>query len=634
MLDALRRGSTGMVAKALFGILVASFAIWGIGPVFRNFGRGALAKVGPHEIRAEDFQRSLQNEIRAISRQTGRHITPEQAHAAGIDQRVLAQLMAWAAVETHADQLNLALSDKALIDGLKTDPAFKDPSTGSFSRITFDNVLQGMGLSERGFLALRRRDELREQVTAALMNGIAIPDQLVDLVNSWRNEKRVAQYFIIDADKAVKVPEPDDAKLRETFDANKGEFTSPEYRKLGVLILSVDDLKNKMEVTDAEISANYEETQKDYNTPERRRLQQISFKDKAAAQAAKAALAGGKTFGEVAKDAGAKDSDIDLGLIAKDRLIDPKIAEAAFALPKDGVSDPIEGRFTTVLVRVSAIEPAVNRSLADVKEQVHDKLAKAKAQSQIQTLLDQVEDGRSAGKPLKDIAEQMKLQYLEVPSTDRSNKTPAGAPAVGLPDAQAIVKTGFETQVGLQNEALELHDGGYAWVDVLGTTDKKQKPFDEVKELVKALAIAKERDRLITELANKLVEKANTGADFAALATEAGGAKVETTLPFTRTTEAQGLPKDAVARAFTLAKDKAASSPTNDTRIVYKVTEITPAPEPTKEQRETIAKSLKNELTDEVLSQYIVALEDRLGAHINPAEYKRATGSESDTETQ
>jgi peptidyl-prolyl cis-trans isomerase D len=631
MLDALRRGSTGMVAKALFAILVISFAIWGIGPVFRNFGRGALAKVGPHEIRVEDFQRSLQNELRAISRQTGRHITPEQARAAGIDQRVLAQLMAWAAVETHADQLDLALSDKALINGLKDDPAFKDPN-GNFSRIAFENVLQNMGLSERGFLALRRRDELREQVTGALINGVAIPDSLVDLVNSWRNEKRVAQFFVIDADKAVKVPEPDDAKLRETYEANKGEFTSPEYRKLGVLVLSVDDLKTKMDVTDAEIATKYEESKESYNTPERRRLQQLAFKDKAAAEAAKTALAGGKSFGDLAKELGAKDSDIDLGLVSKDRLIDPKIADVAFSLPKDGISGPIEGRFATVLVRVSAIEPAVTRTLADVKDQVRDAIAKSKAQGQVQSLIDQVEDGRSAGKPLKDAAEQLKLQYLEVPSTDRSNKTPEGAPAVGLPDAQAIVKAGFDSQVGLQNEAVELHDGGFAWVDVLGVTEKKQKPFDEVKAQVKALALAKERERLIGELAAKLVEKADGGADFAALATEAGGAKVETTPPFTRTTEPQGMPKDAVARAFTLAKGKAASSPTNDTRIVYQVTEITPAPEPTKEQRDTIAKQLKNELTDEVLSQYVVALEDRLGAHVNPEEFKRATGSGTETE--
>ena len=62
------------------------------------------------------------------------------------------------------------------------------------------------------------------------------------------------------------------------------------------------------------------------------------------------------------------------------------------------------------------------------------------------------------------------------------------------------------------------------------------------------------------------------------------------------------------------------------------MTEITPAPEPTKEQRDTIAKQLKNELTDEVLSQYVVALEDRLGAHVNPEEFKRATGSGTETE--
>ena len=97
-------------------------------------------------------------------------------------------------------------------------------------------------------------------------------------------------------------------------------------------------------------------------------------------------------------------------------------------------------------------------------------------------------------------------------------------------------------------------------------------------------------------------------------------------------TEAQGLPKDAVARAFTLAKDKAASSPEKDTRIVYKVTEITPAPEPTKEQRANIAKQLKNDLVDETLSQYIVALEDRLGVHVNQAEFKRVTGSDTESE--
>ena len=630
MLDALRRGSTGWVAKILLAVLVLSFAVWGVADVFTGFGRGSLAKVGEQEIRVEDFQRQLQNELQIISRQSGRRLSMEEARAAGLDNRVLAQLMAWAAVEQHATNLDLALSNETLVEELKVDPAFKGPDD-KFSRLTFENVLNQMGLSERGFLNLRRRDEVREQLTAALVNSVAVPDTMLNLVNAWREEKRVAEYFTIDQDKAVTVPEPDDAKLKSTYEANKGEFTSPEFRKLAVLALSIDTLKDKMDVSDAEIAASYEDSKNTYNTPERRRVQQIAFKDKSAAQEAKVALKDGKTFGEVAKEAGAKDADIDLGLITKGQLIDPKIADAAFSLEKDQVSDVVEGRFATVLLRVSAIEPAVTRTLADVKDQVRDKLAAQKAQNELQGLLDRVEDNRAAGKPLKETAEEMKIDYLEIPATDRYNKTPDDKLAIALPDAQSVIKTAFDSEVGLENEGIELRDGGYAWVDVLAVTEKKQKPFDEVKDEVKKLAIEQERRKLVSELATKLVERADAGESMEALAKEAAAPKLDTSPPFTRKTEPHGMSKDAVSKAFTLAKGKAGSAPTTDgkSRTVFKVTEITPAPEPTKERREKISSELKNQLRDEALSAYVIALQDRLGASINQDEYKRAVGAET-----
>jgi peptidyl-prolyl cis-trans isomerase D len=630
MLDALRRGSTGWVAKILFAILVLSFAVWGVADVFTGYGRGSIAKVGSQEIRVEDFQRAFQNELSIISRQAGRRLTSEQARAAGLDNRILAQLMAWAAVELHAEDLQLALSDDTLVEALKDDPSFKGPDD-KFSRLAFDNIIDQMGVSERGFVQLRRRDELREQLTTALINGVAVPDTMIDLMNAWREEKRVAEHFTIDADKAVTVPDPDEANLKATYDANKGDFVSPEYRKIAVLALSIDAVKGKMDVSDAEITASYGETKKDYNTPERRRLQQIAFKDKAAAEAAKAALAKGKTFGEVAEEAGAKSADIDLGLIAKDRLIDPKIADAAFALEKNAVSDVVEGRFATVLLRVTDIQPAVSRTLDDVKDQVRDKLATKKAQAQLQSLIDQVEDNRAAGKTLKETADQMKVDYLEIAATDRYNKDPDGKPAIMLQDALPIIRTAFDSQVGLENEPVELHDGGYAWVDVLGVTEAKQKPFDTVKDEVKKLAISNERSRLISELAGKLVERADKGEAMSALAKEAGDAKVDTTPPFTRSTEPHGMPKDAVNKAFSLAEGKAGSAPTTDgkSRVVFKVTEITPAPPPTKEQREKIDKDLRAQLTDEVLSEYVIALQDRLGASINETEFRRATGADA-----
>jgi peptidyl-prolyl cis-trans isomerase D len=635
MLDALRRGSTGLVAKLLFALLVLSFAVWGVADVFTGWGRGALAKVGSREIRVEEYQRAFQNEINVISQQAGRRITSEQAHAAGLDNRVLARLIAWSAVEQHADALNLALSDAAIVEAMKNDDAFKGPD-GKFNRLAFENVLDRLGLSERGFLQMRRRDELREQVTSALIDGVAVPEASLELMNAWRNETRVAEHFTIDADKAVTVPEPDEAKLKAAYEANKDNFKAPEFRKLDLLILSIDEVKKSIEISDADAQASYEATKESYNTPERRRLQQIAFKDKAAAEAAKKALDGGKSFGDVAKEAGAKDSDIDLGLVSKDRLIDKKIADAAFSLPKDKVSDPVEGRFATVLLRVTDIQPAVARTFADVKTEVKDKLATKKAEEQLQSLLDQVEDQRSAGKSLKDIGEGMKLQFYAVPAADRSNKAPDGKPALFINDPNTVLQVAFASGVGVENDVVELPGNNFAWVDVLDVMEAKQRPFDEVKDDVKKFYLTTERARLVTELANKLVERADKGEAMATLATAAGAAKVETTPAFNRSTTPQGMSKDAVTRAFTLAKGKAGSAPdANDkTRIVFKVTEITPAPALSDAQRTTLTADLKNQLADEALSEYVLALQKSLGTHIYEDEFKKVTGANADEAVQ
>ncbi len=634
MLDALRRGSTGFVAKILFALLVLSFAVWGVADVFTGWGRGALAKVGSQEVRLEDYQRAFQNEINTISQQAGRRITTEQAHAAGLDNRVLARLIAWSAVEQHAADLNLALSDAALAEAMKSDQAFQGPD-GKFNRLAFENVLDRLGVSERSFLQLRRRDEVREQVTSALINGVAVPDTMVDLVNAWRNETRVAEHFMIDADKAVTVPEPDDAKLKATYEANKASFMAPEFRKIDLLVLSVDDIKKTIVISDADAKQTYDQSQNEYNTPERRRVQQIAFKDKAAAAAAKKAIDGGKSFGDVAKETGAKDSDIDLGLISKNQLIDPKIADAVFSLAKDAISDPVEGRFATVLVRVNDIQPGVNRTFDDVKTQVKDKLATQKAQEQLQTQLDQVEDHRSAGKSLKDIAGEVKLQFYPVAETDRANKARDGRPAIVMNDPSPVLNVAFGSGVGVENDVIELPTGGYAWVDVLDVMAAKQKPFEEVKGEVKQFYIAQERQRLVTDLANKLVERADKGEAMSVLATAGGAAKVDTTQPFSRSTEPQGLSKDAVARAFTLAKGKAGSAPdSNDkSRIVFKVTEITPAPATSEAQRTTLTSELKNAIADETLSEYVLALQKQLGTHIYEEEFKKATGAATGEES-
>ncbi len=626
MLEAMRRGAQGWVAKVLFAILILSFAVWGIADVFTGGSRTSLAKVGDTEITPDDFQRAFQSELNAISQQAGRRITAEQARAFGLDDRVMQRLVGGAAIDSHVNELNLALSDEALIEGMKTDPSFFG-TDGKYSRSAVESIMNQLNLSERGFLHLRRKEELRQQLTGAMIAGITPPAPLIEAIHAWREEKRTIGYVRIDPDKAGQIAAADDAKLKETYEANKASFVTPELRKLAVLILSMDAVKAAVPVSDEEIKAAYEQEKAIYDTPEKRRIQQIAFKDKATAEAAKKAIAGGKSFVDAAKEAGAKESDIDLGVLTRSQIIDPKIADAAFALAKDAVSEPVEGRFATVLVRVTAIEPGATKTLDDVKVQVRDKLASEKARLEVHKLHDEVDDGRSGGKTLQQIGEALKLRFVDIAETDKTNKTTAGKPALEAADAEPIIAAGFDAQVGVEREAVELADGSYAWVDALAVTPPQQKPLDAVKDEVAKLYQKTERQRLIRALADKLVARLRNGETLTAIAGDAGG-KVETTAPVTRNTTPQGLARGAIAQAFALPKGGAGStdSPDQTSRTVFVVEDVIKAGEPTKEQREAIVRELGQDMQNDLVLGYVTSMQKRLGVNVDKAQLDRLTG--------
>ena len=88
----------------------------------------------------------------------------------GVEQRTLSRLIGTAAIDTHARELHLALSDQAIADIIRTDPAFQD-ATGKFSTDTFRGLLRQNGIPEARYLATRRKEEVRDQLTDTLLAG-------------------------------------------------------------------------------------------------------------------------------------------------------------------------------------------------------------------------------------------------------------------------------------------------------------------------------------------------------------------------------------------------------------------------------------------------------------------------------
>jgi peptidyl-prolyl cis-trans isomerase D len=565
--------------------------------------------------------------MNAMSRRFGRRLTPEQAKLFGVEQSALARLVNTVAVDQHARELKLSLSDAAIAEIIKQEPAFRG-ADGKFSPLAFQSFLRQNGISETRFLYDRRRDEIRDQITESLLSGVVPPQSVIEQMHQYREETRDIDYLAPDFDKLIKLAPLEEPKLREHYEQNKRQFVTPELRKINLLLLTRDSVKGRVNVIDEEVKATYEKTKDKIDIPEKRRIQQLAFPDKAAAEKAYAELSKAKNFTEAAAKLGFKEADIDLGQLARRDMIDPKIAEAAFTLKKDELSQPIEGQFANVLVRVTEIVPGKQRSFEEVKGELRDKLAEERTNQELQTLHDQVEEERAAGKPLKEIAEQLKLDFREVPEIDRAGKTAAGKPAIEGPAAAQVAEAAFAGNPGLDAEAAELSDGGYAWVDVVSVTPEKQKTFDEVKTEVSAAAVEEQKRAEIASFAGKLVDRLKQGETMDAIAKETG-TKVQKAVGILRNAVPQGLTQGAVQQAFALPKGGVASALTADgkSRIVLRVAEITPAPAATPEQITRLKSELTRQMQADVVGEYLDALQKRYGLAINEAALRQALGT-------
>src|SRR5437667_293920 len=101
MLRGIRKASANWLGRAVMavvlGLIAISFAIWGIGDIFRGFGRSTVAKIGSTEITVDQFRQIYNDRLQQLSRELGRPISPDQARALQLDQQLAGQLVAEAA---------------------------------------------------------------------------------------------------------------------------------------------------------------------------------------------------------------------------------------------------------------------------------------------------------------------------------------------------------------------------------------------------------------------------------------------------------------------------------------------------------------------------------------------------------
>ncbi|MFK0382526.1 SurA N-terminal domain-containing protein [Agrobacterium sp. NPDC090273] len=619
MLDSLRNASRTMAAKLLLLLLVVSFGIWGVSASLVTSNSHAVVTVGDQTVGPEEFRLAYQRQISDLSRQFGTRLTTEQAKAFGIDRQVFSQLAAGAALDELASKMNLGLSEDRLANLIAEDPAFKSVN-GQFDRNLFSERLRNSGFREDDYIKERSKVAVRSQIVEAVSDGFKAPQVLVDALKQYRHEQRSVDYVILSNAVIPPVKAPGDDVLTPWFETNKSKYRAPEFRKFTYVKLEPSDIADPTAITDAQITEYYDSHKDSFRTAGRRTVEQLTFPNKEMAEAAAEQIRlGNTTYDQVVKDQGKTASDVMLGEFTRDTVPDPALADAVFAVQKDGgVTRVVEGAFGPVVLRVTGITPETTKTLDESKEEIRKDLATAAAAEEITNVHDRYEDLRAGGSSLADAAKELNLKPVTIAAADASGLDEKGDTIQGLPSPQ-LVSDVFKTEPGTEALPINLGREGYIWFDVDEIIAARDRTLAEVRDDVVADWTAEQQRTALAAKADELKARVEKGETLETIAGELGLA-VEQKSGLRRNGEDAIFGQQTIAAVFSGGDGMvgAAADADGSSRILFKVTSVdanAPADALTNDDQQLTA--IASAAGDDMLDQMVNRLQNDYGVTIN-----------------
>lgn len=615
MLQAIRSRATGLVVQILFGILILTFALWGIGDIFR--GRPAetnIATVGDEKIDANEVSAALRRQVDRMRQATHATLSDDQIKELGLLDTTMTEVINQHLLDLEARRLGLAVNDDAVRQAIVDNPAFHGAS-GQFDRNVYLQVLQANQMTDQQYESLLRTDIVRNRIVATVTDGAGAPAPLVDALWQSRGERRIATAILVPPSAIGALPTPDAATLEKFYEAHKDNFMVPERRGFTVALIDPSQYMAGIKIPDDQLKAAYDKRQDEFVEPEKRDLQQILVPDEAKAKAAAAAIAGGKDFAAVAKANGENAAAMNLGALTSADM-PGDLGKAVFALKAGAVTAPIRDSFGWHIVKVVSVTPEKTASFDSVKGKIANEMAQAQAADQVAKTANSVDDALAGGASLKDVVAKFGLKTIVVAGVDAEGHDASGK-EVKLP-ASTIVKTAFATSIGQPSDLKELPDQGYYMVAVDKVAPAAPQPLAQIRDKVMAAWQADERATRLAKLGEDYANAVNKGQkldDLAAL----HGLKPFTSQPLSRDEASKELPPNVTAKLFAAKPGQAVTGAAGDKGVVVATVIKVLPPDPAKaaEQKQAIAREIEQNTKGDLLSQYEQALRARYPVSIN-----------------
>ena len=543
MLAAIRNFARSWVVKVLLGLLIVSFAIWGVGDMFSGSSVGVVARVGEKVVTAQELDETFRRRLQQLQQQSSQPVTRADAIRFGLLEDSLQNLIAQRLVEAEAERLRLTTADETVGRLIMQETAFH--TNGQFDRQRFQALLRQTGMDERRYTEEVRAEQTRNALVGSLRPIGNLPGALVDPLAARIGEARSGTLLVAADPAPATIAAPDDGTLQAYLEANQRRFQAPERRDLTAVLLSPTLLADELQPSDDELRQAYDGLIERYRLAEQRTVRQLRGNDETALRDAYEALRRGEDGDAVAEriDGVAMSS---LGRVEADALPEAFAAPIFSAGGAGSISPPVQSAFGWHVFIVDEVTPPTTRPFAEVRDELALEIARERAGEELPALGVALDDAIGGGMSLEDAADTLALPLVTVRGIDRRGNGPDGAPVAALEGWGQLVTEVFAAVEGEVSLLEELGEGRSYVYRVDAVNPAHPQTLDEARDAVLAAWRSEEARRIARERAEAARLALADGIDPATVVAEHGLAERTVELQ----TRADGLASAAVVDAL------------------------------------------------------------------------------------
>jgi len=525
MLANIRTFAKSWVATILFGVLIVSFVIFGIGnrDTFRGRISNAVITAGDRQVSPAQFKKAFDGVKSRLEQQYNQQITPELAAENGVDKQVLQGMATQEAFSAFLTKLGVVPSDKLVIAQIQKIPAFFDQVTGRFDKASYAQRLASVELTPSMFEASIRDEIAQNQAGSAIVGGLRAPRAYSALAAIYGLESRDVGYFVVEPTSVPQPAEPTDAQLTSFMQENAARLMKPEFRQLTVVRFSPAQVGANLPVDEAEVKKRFDFKKDTLSQPETRTIVEVPAKDAASAAQAQQRLAKGEDPAAVAKSLGVE--AITYTDKPQSAIPDKKLAAGAFATAAGQVAAVKGDLAPNAVIKVISVTPGKAVTLEQVRPAIEAEIRKDAAADKVYQLTQAYDDARQGGATLPGAAQKAGVPTQTLGPLTKDGLDQNHQPVQGL--TPKLMETAWSLPAGGESELEEAGNGEYYAVRV----DKIiPAAMPSLAELRPQLAIAWKQRELVSRMqskADELVARVAKGESLDAVAKSAGQSVVQ-----------------------------------------------------------------------------------------------------------